>query len=53
MREAIHHLIIQCDQIGRLFLNIWPFTLIKICQIAYKICQSGFKSMPNSQINSY
>ena len=41
---------IQCDQIARLFFNIWPFTSRKICQKVYKICQSSFKFLPNRKI---
>ena len=39
----------QCDQIARLFFNIWPFTSIKICPKGFKICQSRFKILPNSE----
>ena len=37
----------QCDQIVGLFFNISPFTARNICLIAYKICQSKLKILPN------
>ena len=40
---------IQCDQIARLFFNIWPFTSMKIWPKVYKICQSRFNILPNSK----
>ena len=36
---------------ARLFFNISPFTANTICQIADQICQSRFKSMPNTNEN--
>ena len=39
--------LIQCDQRARLFSNIWPFTSMKTCPLAYKICQSRSKIFPN------
>ena len=30
----------QCDQMARLFFNIWPFTSMKIFPMAYKIFQT-------------
>ena len=37
----------QCDQILRLFFNLWAFTSMKICPKVPKICQSRFKILPN------
>ena len=31
----------QCDQMAKLFFNIWSFATIKMCQITYKVCQTG------------
>ena len=39
----------QCDQMARLFFNIWPFTWTEICPMGYKICQSSSKILPNSK----
>ena len=39
----------QCDQMSSLFFNIWPITSMKICPMAYKICQSRLKSMQYTQ----
>ena len=39
----------QCDRMDRLFFNIWPFTLMTTCPLAYKISQSWSKILPNSQ----
>ena len=36
----------QCDEMARLFVNIWSRTPMKNCEIASKICQSTFKLMP-------
>ena len=41
---------LQCDQMARLFFNIWPFTLMQTCPMAYKICQSGSKMFLNSTL---
>ena len=41
----------QCDRMAKLFLNIWPFTTLKICPKAWQICQSAFKLLPNLKIN--
>ena len=30
----------QCDQMVRLFFNIWPLATMKMCQILFQICQS-------------
>ena len=37
----------QCDQMARLFFNIWPFTTMKFCPKAYKKSKSGFTTLPN------
>ena len=39
----------QCDQMSSLFFNIWPITSMKICPMAYKICQSRLKNMQYTQ----
>ena len=39
----------QCDQMSKLFFNIWPFTSLKICSVTYKIYQSGFKILANTK----
>ena len=33
----------QCDQLARLFFNLWPFAAMKICPIALQIWQSWLK----------
>ena len=40
----------QCDQMDRLFFNIWTFTSMKTCPIAFKICQSRFQNFPKQEI---
>ena len=37
----------QCDQMVRLFLNIWPFAIVKISPIMSQICQSQLSILPN------
>ena len=39
----------QCDQMASLFYNVWPFTSMKNCPMAYKICQRQSKYFPNSK----
>ena len=39
----------RCDQMARLFFIIWPFATIKICPMAYKICQSRFRILVHSK----
>ena len=39
----------QCDQMARLFINIWQFTIIEIYPIAYNCCQSRIKVLPNTK----
>ena len=34
---------LQCDQMVRLFFNIWPFATMKICPLMSQICQSFAK----------
>ena len=40
-------LLIQCDQMARLFLNIFPFTAIKIGPKQQSFAKSWFKMLPN------
>ena len=40
----------QCDQIVRLFLNIWPFATITISLIMSQICQSRLSILPNKKL---
>ena len=37
----------QCDQMVRLFLNIWPFATLKISPTMSQICQSRLSILPN------
>ena len=37
---------VQCDQMAKLFFNIWQFTTLKNCPIAFNICQSWFIIFP-------
>ena len=37
----------QCDQMVRLFLNIWPLAIVKISSIMSQICQSQLSILPN------
>ena len=37
----------QCDQMVRLFFNIWPFAIVKISPIMSQICQSQLSILPN------
>ena len=39
----------QCDQMRRLFFNIWPSATIQNFQIALKIAKEGFKFLPNTK----
>ena len=39
----------QCDQVARLFFNICPLSLMKICPKASTICQSMFYNFPNAK----
>ena len=39
----------QCDQIVRLFFNIWPFGTMKISPIISQICQSSLSTLPNKK----
>ena len=39
----------QCDQMVRLFFNIWPFEAMKISQIMSHICQSMRSILPNKK----
>ena len=39
----------NCDQLIRLFFNIWLFTTMKICPIAQQICQIKLKIFPNTK----
>ena len=39
-------IVIQCDQMARLFFNIWPFATMKTCPIMSQICQSRLSIMP-------
>ena len=38
----------QCDQMARLYFNIWPFKSAKICPMVYEFCQSRSKILPNN-----
>ena len=38
----------QCDQMGWLYFNIWPFSTVKLWPIAI-FCQNGFKILPNTK----
>ena len=40
----------QCDQMGRLFFDIWLFTTMKLCSIAFP-CQNRFKILPNTKLS--
>ena len=33
----------KCDQMGRLFFNIWPFPTMKICPAVLQIAKVGTK----------
>ena len=37
----------QCDQMVRLFFNIWPFETMKISPIMSQICPSRLSILPN------
>ena len=39
----------QCDQMIRLFFNIWPFATTKISQEMIQICQSRFSILSNNK----
>ena len=39
----------QCDQMVRLFFNIWPFATMKISPIMSQICQSKLSILPNKE----
>ena len=38
----------QCDQMARLLFNILPFSIMTVCQIAFKIGQSKHNILPNT-----
>ena len=40
----------QCDQIARSILNIWPFTVTKICPMALFFCQSSNNILPITKL---
>ena len=40
----------QCDQMVRLFFNIWPFATMKISPIMSQICQSKLSILPNKKV---
>ena len=37
----------RCDQMVGLFLDIWPFTIVKTSPIMSQICQSQLRILPN------
>ena len=39
----------QCDQIDKLFFNIWPFAVMKISTIMSQICKSMLSILPNKK----
>ena len=39
----------QCDQMVRLFFNIWPFATMKISPIRSQFCQSRHSILPNKK----
>ena len=39
----------KCDQMVRLFFNIWPFATMKISPIMSQICQSQLSILPNNK----
>lgn len=41
---------VQCDQMAKTFFNIWPFVTIKMCPIAFAVCQNRLKisRIPNN-----
>ena len=39
----------QCDQMIRLFFNIWLFATTKICPIMSQVCQSSLSILPNKK----
>ena len=41
--------LIQCDQMVRLFFNIWSFAPMKISPIASQICQNRLSILPNKK----
>ena len=40
--------VIQCDLMARLFVNIRPFTIMKICSTAQNVDQSKLKFLLNT-----
>ena len=41
--------VVQCDQMVRLFYNIWPFAPMKISPTMSQICQSRLSILPNKK----
>ena len=39
----------QCDQVVRLFFNIWPFAEMKNSPIMSQTCQSIIRILPNKK----
>ena len=39
----------QCDQMVRLFFNIWQSATMKIIPIMYRICKSRLNILPNKK----
>ena len=39
----------QCDQMVRLFFNIWPFPTMQISPIMSQVCQSRLSILPNKK----
>ena len=46
-RDTANLLPAQCNQIVRLFFNIWPFATMKTSPIMSQICQSRLSILPN------
>ena len=40
---------LQCDQMVRLFFNIWPFPTMQISPIMSQVCQSRLSILPNKK----